>query len=230
MRNPQTATYYRNQARQLGWGEDSAVLDNQRLKLLNKYVVGEKVLDVGCATGIYVNYLSNRNLKSYGVDIVHGFIQNAQKKYPKAEFKTGSAENIPYSRKLFDTTILFDILEHGDDIKILKEAIRVTKSRILVIVPRVVDQDLESAGVVFRHYIDKSHLREYKKNDFNKLAEKTNLKLIHLESVHNLYNETIFLSLFSGPLFIKKVIRKLIFFLLPKKNYPTEYFAVFYIK
>lgn len=230
MRVKKDSRYYANHAHKLGWGEDSALLDKQRVKLLEKYIEGEKVLDVGCATGIYTNYLSKKGFKAYGIDFVSEFIVQAQKKFKKAEFKKGSVEKIPFPDKFFDDTYLFDILEHGDDLKILKEAKRVTKKKILVIVPRAVDRELEQAGIVFRHYIDKSHLREYQEEDFNILAEKVKLKLDYLVPIHNLYIDTIFFSLFSGNKVLKKIVRKLVLFLLPAKKYPTEYFAVFSIK
>lgn len=134
---------------------------------------------------------------------------------------------MPFENHEFDTVILFDVLEHGDDIKILKEAKRVCKSKILIIIPRKVDSQLEQSGVIFRHYIDKSHLREYEERDIKDLGQKTNLKLSNLQEVHPLYNETIFLSLFDGPQILKKILRKITFFILPKSFYPTEYFAVF---
>lgn len=139
----------------------------------------------------------------------------------------GKAEKLPFANLQFDTVILFNILEHGDDIKILKEAKRVTKKRILAIVPRIVDETLEKSGIIFRHYLDKSHQKEYTEKDFKYFARLANLRLTHLEKVHPLYNETIFLALFGGSIFFKKVIRKLVFAILPKKNYPTEIFAVF---
>lgn len=229
MRIKKEARYYAKHAQKLGWGEANAVLDKERVKLIDKFVEGEKVLDVGCANGVYTNYLSKKGFKAYGIDIVTEFIKNNKKKYPKIEFKKGSADSIPYPNKFFDTIILFDILEHGDDQKFLSEAKRVTSKKILIIVPRVVDTELEQSGVIFRHYIDKSHLREYSERDFSKLAKKNKLKIEYLTPVHDLYIDTIFFSLFGGNKLIKKIIRKIILILLPVKKYPTEYFAVFKI-
>lgn len=225
LKRPKTSNYYIKHASKLGWGE-SNVLDKERLKLLDKFLIGKKVLDVGCGMGLYVDYLAKNGIDAYGMDFVEEFISFAQKS-KKGTYLMGKAEKLPFANLQFDTVILFNILEHGDDIKILKEAKRVTKKRILAIVPRIVDETLEKSGIIFRHYLDKSHQKEYKEKDFKYLARLANLKLTHLEEVHALYNETIFLALFGGSIFFKKVIRKLSFLLLPKKNYPTEIFAVF---
>lgn len=220
--------YYRNNANRLGWGEQSANLDKERVELIKSYSKGEKVLDVGCGVGLYVNLLCELGYDGYGVDVVEEFIRKNRKE-KKGVFLKGSAEKLPLKSKEVDTTLLFDILEHGDDIQILKEATRVTKQTLLVIVPREVDRELEQSGVIFRHYLDKSHLREYKEEDFKKLEKRTGLKLVHLQKVHPLYNETIFWVLFGGSKPLKKILRKIILLLLPKKKYYTEYFAVFEI-
>lgn len=218
--------YYLKSASIFGWGENSASLDRQRVQLLNKFVAGKKVLDIGCGLGLYVDYLVRCGFEATGLDFVSKFV-NFAKRAKKGNFIKGEMENLPFKDNEFDTVVLFNILEHGDDRKILEEAKRVAGKRILVIVPKVVDEILSSSGIIFRHYLDKSHLREYQRENLEALAKKTGLKLSHIEAVHPLYNETIFLALFDGALFLKKVIRKAVFFLLPKKIYPTEFFAVF---
>lgn len=221
-----TPNYYLKTAAQLGWGEKEAKIDSQRIELLNKYLIGKKVLDIGCASGIYTDHLSKNGFLATGVDIVKEFIKLA-KENKKGEFIVGSADKLPFEQNQFNSSFLFDILEHGDDLKILKEAKRVTKKRILVIVPRVVDERLGNSGVIFRHYIDKSHLREYTKKMLEDLAKGSSLKIVTIQKVHPLYNETIFLALFNGPMILKKIMRKLLLLVLPMEKYYTEYFAVF---
>lgn len=218
--------YYSQNATIFGWGEKSATLDKERIKLINQYLLGKKVLDIGCGTGLYVDYLASLGFDAYGVDFVDEFIQEAKKR-KKGIFLKGKAEALPFKDKEFDTCLLLDILEHGDDLKILKETKRVCRKRILVIVPKKIDKELSNSGVIFRHFIDKTHLREYEDKDLESLSKNADLKLIHLEKIHPLYNETVFLALFNGSIFIKKIVRKLVFLILPKKIYPTEYFAVF---
>lgn len=218
--------YYLKKSSFLGWGERGAILDSERVRLIDKYVAGKRILDIGCGAGLYVDYLVSQGFDAYGLDFVGQFIQEA-KKSKKGIFVKGEAEKLPFKDNEFNTIILFNILEHGDDWKLLGEAKRVTKKRILVIVPKEVDRRLEQSGVIYRHYLDKSHLREYRKQDLENLAKNLGLKLTAIQPVHPLYNETIFLSLFSGPIVFKKIIRKIVFAILPKENYPTEYFAVF---
>lgn len=220
------SNYYLENADQLGWGELSVKVDLERVELLKKYIKGKSVLDVGCGVGVYVDQLAMMGYQASGVDIVKDFLEEA-KKNKEGEFFLGSAEKLPFKDNSFETILLFDILEHGDERKILLEAKRVAQKRVLVIVPRVVDSELKESGVIFRHYSDKSHLREYLGDDFKKLSDNVGLKLIHLQTVHNLFNETVFMALFNGPKIYKKIIRKIVLFLLPQRKYPTEFFAVF---
>ncbi len=217
--------YYLETSSILGWGVDSG-LDTERLKLIKQFIKGNNILDIGCGYGLYVDYLTSQGFNATGVDFVGDFIE-AAKRIKKGDFIKGQAEHLPFGDKTFETVLLFDILEHGNDKDILSEAKRVSKKVILAVVPRKVDPQLEQSGVIFRHYMDKSHLREYEKEDIKKLANKSGLKLLHLQKIHPLYSETIFLSLFGGSLFVKKIIRKIVFAILPKVFYPTEYFVVF---
>lgn len=218
--------YYLRSSKDLGWGKETAQLDTQRQELLKKYIKGKKVLDIGCGWGLYVDFLSPLGFNAWGLDQVGEFVKDNQKN-KRGNFKVGRAEKLPFKDGEFDTVLLFDILEHGDDVKMLKEAKRVAKQRILIIVPRQVDEELSDSGVIFRHYLDKSHLREYKEGDFKNLAKEAGLKLNLVKPVHPLYNETVMLHLFSGSLLRRKIVRKLVLLTLKQKPYYTEFFAVF---
>lgn len=217
--------YYLDSSGFLGWGENS-VLDKERLRLIDEYVSNGNILDIGCGFGLYVDYLASRGLSATGVDFVSEFINHAKKKR-RGNFLKAKIEKLPFAENEFDTSILFDVLEHGDDIKILMEAKRVSKKRIIVIVPRKIDSQLEKSGVIFRHYLDKSHKREYTDGDLERLGKIIKLKLVCIKKIHPVNNESVFLFLFKGPVFLKKIIRKIVFLLLPGASYPTEFFAVF---
>lgn len=217
--------YFLENSTNLGWGENSAVLDKERAELLKKYLIGKRILDVGCGLGVYVDYICSLGLKGFGVDLVDEFIKK-NKVNKKGEFIKGAAEKLPFEDDFFNTVILFDILEHGDDLKILEEAKRVSKKRIILIVPREVDTKLSNSGVIFRHYLDKTHLREYKEKDFKKLADQNRLNLIHIQPVHKIVNKLVFIALYKGPVLLRDIIRKLVDFILPREEYYSEYFVV----
>lgn len=215
--------YYLKNANYLGWGEKQ--LDTQRVELIRQFLIGKKVLDIGCGKGYYVDYLARKGFDVVGVDFVPEFMEEA-KKDKQGKFIKADALKLPFNEKEFDSVLIFDILEHGDDISLLKEANRVASKRVMVIVPKKVDERLASSGVIFRHYLDKSHLREYEEIDLRNLAKKCGLSIKTIIPIHPLYNETIFFALFDGPNLLRKIVRKLVLLLLPRRNYPTEIFVV----
>jgi len=213
--------YYQENAKSLGWGEGK--LDSERLEIIHKFTKGKRILDVGCGMGVYVDYLSRNGFEATGVDFVPEFIESA--KTGQGTFVKATADKLPFKDQSFEIVLLFDIIEHGDDFKILKEASRVGE-RLIVIVPRIVDQSLSETGVIFKHYIDKSHLREYSEVDLGNLAKKLNLKVIHLQKVQLLPNFAIFASLFKGPNLFFKAIGKILFLPFLRKDYFTEFLVV----
>lgn len=216
--------YYLENATDLCWGKGK--LDQERLQILKKFIKGKKILDVGCGVGVYVDYLSKLGFEAVGVDFVSEFIVKALKNQ-QGTFLVAAADKLPFKNKSFDTVLLFNILEHGDDKKILAEAKRVAKGRIIVIVPKVVDQSLADTGVIYRHYLDKSHQREYSIQDLKFLARKVGLKIELIKKTQLLPNFAVFAALFKGPTIIYKVIGKLIFLPFLRRDYSTEILAIF---
>ncbi len=120
------------------------------------------MLDVGCSHGAYVDHLAQLGFDVTGVDFVVGFLRQAHEHGRSGKFALADANGLPFRDGSFDTTLLFDILEHmPDEAAVLREAARVTTRRILLIVPRTTEPALERHGLVFRHHLDRTHLRTY---------------------------------------------------------------------
>lgn len=214
--------YYLKNADQFGWGPKTAKLNPERVGLLEKYVVGEKVLDIGCGTGIYVDYLAKKGKKATGVDFVKEFIDYAKKHY-QGEFLVANAYKLPFKDKLFDTVIMFDILEHlENEEKALKEAQRVGRERIILIVPRKTDEILKAHGLIFQHHIDSTHLRYYTKKRLKALARKTKISTLELKKIRPVSIKSFFLHQITGPFWLKKILAKIIFTFFQPANFWLE--------
>ncbi len=167
--------YYAGAAERMGWGSSTAVLDAERSAYLVENISGETVLDVGCATGIYVDHLVQNGYRASGVDFSAPLIADAKKKF-KGEFSVANAYKLPFKDKSFDTVLLLDILEHIDDTRALKEAARVAAKRVIIVVPAQNAPELEQSGAIFRDYLDPSHLRYYDDRMLEELTSKIGLK------------------------------------------------------
>jgi 2-polyprenyl-3-methyl-5-hydroxy-6-metoxy-1,4-benzoquinol methylase len=79
---------------------------------------GESVLDVGCATGGLVNFLSNNNPTPFigkytGADLDRVRIDEAKRSHPLGQFYVLDATyGLPFADKAFDAVVCADCLEH----------------------------------------------------------------------------------------------------------------------
>jgi len=95
-------------------------------------------------------------------------------------FVCSDATSIPFADKSFDCVVAFDLLEHTDDMAVLKEVARVTRRRAIFAVPFEKDALWYKAGFVFNHYIDVTHHRYYTLEGFRGILTSSGLKIIGL--------------------------------------------------
>lgn len=90
-----------------------------------------KLLDIGCADGVFTNEMSKVLQKGSiitAVDIYTPSIQFAQKKFKHITFKTAPAEKLPFKTNSFDIVTCLEMLEHVQDpAMVMKEIKRVLK-------------------------------------------------------------------------------------------------------
>jgi ubiquinone/menaquinone biosynthesis C-methylase UbiE len=96
------------------------------VKEIEGFIVGEKILDLGCGSGIFGKKIEEKLKREViGIDIV-------DKRVCKIPFKIYDGKNIPFSNDYFDVVIIAFVLHHTEDpVSILKEAKRVGK-RIII--------------------------------------------------------------------------------------------------
>ncbi len=88
------------------------------------------LLDVGCGTGYFLALLAqSKPAAYYGLDIAQEMIKAAlDKNIPGAEFKLGTADNLPYSDNTFDIVTCIQSFHHYPyPDKAMQEALRVLK-------------------------------------------------------------------------------------------------------
>jgi ubiquinone/menaquinone biosynthesis C-methylase UbiE len=100
-----------------------------------KNIKGKTVLEVGFGKALLSSAISSKGYKVTAADIL--VPKELKKKYPKINFVDANIEELPFKNKSFDTVVCTHTLEHVQDIyKSVSELKRVTKKRLIVVVPR----------------------------------------------------------------------------------------------
>ena len=161
-------------AQKFNWSSVSGDLNSERVSHLETYLVGKKILDAGCGGGAYVEFLSRQGLDVTGIDKHEQFLQLAREQDRMGTYVQGDITNLPFPDNTFDCTYCFDVLEHIDDQRAIRELTRVTRSRLIITVPQE-DEVMKRYNLTFLHYQDKTHLRNYSNESLNKLFLNNNL-------------------------------------------------------
>ena len=104
----------------------------KKVSLIKNYLkvkASDKLLDVGCGTGLTTESWGCRR---YGVDPAPKLLERARQK-DKIEYKLAPAEKIPYPDGFFDIVISITAIQNFEDIeKGLKEIKRVGKNKFVL--------------------------------------------------------------------------------------------------
>ena len=73
---------------------------------------GQRLLDVGCATGQFAGLAARSGLKVFGVDLNADAIEVARGAVPEARFHAGTMADVPFPADEFDAVVMVDFIEH----------------------------------------------------------------------------------------------------------------------
>jgi SAM-dependent methyltransferase len=220
-----TSPEYALHGKQIGWANEANRVDDHKAALLLEYATGERILDVGCATGTYTQ-LAARLGSSVGVDANSYLLDAARASLPHLPFVQGSILQLPFANKSFDTTVAFDILEHVPEKQAFEELIRVTKKRLIVCVPHTTPKELSDLFLLFGHHADTTHLRTHDKQSMRKVLADRKLTPVFLQPSHPLSTDALFLNILDGSTKLKKILRKICFALAQPKQFYSNLIVV----
>ena len=121
------------------WGR----VDRKHIRSIQDFVIGQRVLDIGCGYGTTTERLRRAGYDCVGIDYDIDALNAARNRYPKANLMRANAEELPFENGFFDVIVLRDALHHvyreADFSKVRSEILRVAKSnsRIIILDPNV---------------------------------------------------------------------------------------------
>ncbi len=196
------------------------------LNLVEKYSKPGRILDVGCASGIFLDVANKNGWEVFGVEPCKWLVDYGNKNFGLNIVK-GTLKEANFPRDYFDVITMWDVLEHtSDPIEELKEANRVLKNGGLLVVnfPNIGDILAKITGKrwwfllsVHLYYFTPKTLKEMLKNTgFKPFKEKPHFQVLTLGYLSNMIR-----------LYSKSISRMMNFFVkrLGIENFKITYYA-----
>lgn len=154
-----------------------------RLSLINKYVQSGKVLDVGCATGYFLEVAKEKKYEVFGVEFSEYSSQIAKQKFGNNNVFFGTLEQCSFEDKMFDVIAMSDLIEH---VRIpqqtLSKAAALLKDNgvIMIMTPDTKTFSNNLMKKKWTHY-KLEHFFYFNKTSISYLADKCGLCVVHYE-------------------------------------------------
>lgn len=118
---------------------------------IKDYLVGEHLLDLGSGTGIVAQTIHERTgMKVTLADVIN---------YSMTDLPTviiSQDSRIPLENDAVDTTLLYLVLHHADDpLRLLEEAVRVTRTRMVIMEGYVDDEETYLVNCYFDWFLNR---------------------------------------------------------------------------
>lgn len=143
-----------------------------------RYLKGKKVLDVGCATGVYLEHLGN---DSVGIDLSERNLSRCRAKRLKTVLADAS-QALPVRQHSFDAVLLSHVLEHVDSpLSLLQKSNEVLKNSGLVIIGFPIEHSL--MRMILRDpYFNghPGHLYSFSREGIERLLDVSGFRLIEV--------------------------------------------------
>jgi len=153
----------------------SAGISKGKLNLINDYLLPGSVLDIGCGNGIYGLYVKSLDRELLQIDLADR--RDARAKH--LSFAVMDAQNLCIAGDSFSNVLAFDIMEHlEEDEKFLQDVRSICDNRLFLSVPNSDDEQIASIGLTHIHHKDKTHKREYSRQQLEGLLARNGYRIL----------------------------------------------------
>jgi predicted SAM-dependent methyltransferase len=150
----------------------------QKCKMISQYTSGNKILDVGCASGEFLNYMKSRNWDTTGIEPDESVRKMALEIYGLKVYDESYLEEIPANS--MDVITLWHVLEHVSDLQGRMKALHhiLKPGGLLVMaVPNAACKDAQTYGEFWAGYDVPRHLYHFSRGSMEKLLNRFHFSL-----------------------------------------------------
>ena len=151
-----------------------------RVNIISTYQPGGTLLDVGCATGAFMEVAAS-NWDVYGVDVSEYAIEQAKKKNLKAF--SGVIRDSPFKDQKFDVVTLWDTIEHvADPQETIQQISEMTKpgSVVALTTGDVGSSIAKLSGRYWHLYNIPQHLSYFDKTTITKMLKQAGFEIVEI--------------------------------------------------
>lgn len=161
-----------------------------RLKLIRNYQLRGNVLDVGCATGFFLEGAREAGFTPFGVEFSDYSAKIAKAKFGEESVFEGVLEDCPFPERHMDVVTMFDLLEHVRDPHSAMGKTRELLKDDGVVVIMTPDTDSLTHRLMREKWVHYKieHLHYFNRKSLRFLAERNGFRLVHVEPARKALN------------------------------------------
>ncbi len=170
-----------------GAGQNSPVRWKARKAALAPYKQSGSLLDLGCSSGSFLEFMQSESWKLYGIEMSAEVARTAESR-SKAQVFAGDILEAPFPHEFFDVITCFDVLEHlYEPRRVMARIAKWLKPGgiFYVLVPNVDSAEARVFGSYWHGLELPRHLFHYSPASLKFLAESAGLQEVSLETRRN---------------------------------------------
>lgn len=154
-----------------------------RLAQIQKLVPRGKILDIGCATGFFLEAARDLGYEPFGIELSDYSSQLAKKKFGNESIFHGKLEDSPFQAKSFDVISMFDLIEH---VRVPSQTLGIAASLLknegIIVITTPDNSSLSNKlmGKKWTHY-KKEHFYYFDKQSLQYIATQNQLNIVYSE-------------------------------------------------